>query len=48
MVSTDEVQDYGSKFENQFDKLEEADIDDHDREAIHEFIRAVDPRGDVN
>lgn len=48
MVRTDDVQNYGAKFENQLEKLEEADIDERDREAIHEFIRAVDARGDVN
>jgi integrase len=48
MVSTDDVQGYATKFANQLSKVDEADIDERDREAIHEFVRAVDARGDVN
>jgi len=48
MVSTDDVQAYATKFANQLSKLDTADIDERDREAIHEFVRAVDARGDVN
>lgn len=48
MVDPEDVQGYASKFENQLEKLDEASIDDRDREAIHAFVRAVDARGDVN
>jgi integrase len=48
MVSTDDVQGYATKFANQLSKVDTADIDERDREAIHEFVRAVDARGDVN
>jgi integrase len=48
MVSTDDVQNYATKFENQLEKVETADIDDKDRDAIHNFVRSVDAAGDVN
>lgn len=38
MANTDDVQGYRRKYENQMDLLEEADIDDTDREQIRKFV----------
>lgn len=48
MVDVDDVQGYATKFENQLEKLDAADIDERDRKAIHKFVRSVDARGQVN
>lgn len=46
MVDVSDVQGYREKFENQRERLEDADIDDRDREAIRRWVvhlRANDP-----
>jgi len=48
MVGTDDVQAYAARFQNQLSKVDDAPIDDRDRDAIRRFVRAVDARGDVN
>lgn len=48
MVSTEDVQGYGVKFKNQLSKVHDAPIDDRDKEAILEFIYAIDAEGSVN
>jgi len=48
MVDTTDVQGYARKFRNQYDRVQEANIDDHDRDAILEFIHAMDASGEMN
>jgi integrase len=42
MASVRDIHNFGDQFQYQLRKLEEADIDDRDREAIKEFIRYQD------
>jgi len=48
MVDFEEVQGYGRKFDNQLDRLRDADIPESDRDAILAFIHYEDGQGDVN
>lgn len=48
MADVEDVQEYERKFQNQLDKLDEADIPDDDRESIREFIRREDGRGGIS
>lgn len=48
MVNLSDIQQYERKFENQLAKLDAADIDDRDRDAIRQFIRAEDAESAVN
>lgn len=48
MADLSDVQGYERKFANQLEKLEAADIDPDDRDAIRSFIRREDAQGDVN
>lgn len=42
MASVNDIHNFDEQFKGQLDKLAEADIDEHDREAIQEFIRYQD------
>ena len=42
MASVRDIHNFGAQFTYQLEKLDEADIDDRDREAIAEFIRYQD------
>jgi|AntRauTorcE11898_2_1112593.scaffolds.fasta_scaffold08628_2 integrase len=42
MASVGDIHNFGDQFKYQLDKLDEADIDERDREAIQEFIRYQD------
>jgi integrase/recombinase XerD len=42
MASVNDIHNLGDQFQYQLDKLEEADIDERDREAIKSFIRFQD------
>lgn len=42
MASVSDIHNFGDQFKYQLDKLNEADIDERDREAIAEFIRYQD------
>lgn len=48
MADVNDVQNYARKFENQLAKVDEADIDDRDREAIHQWVRFLDADGERN
>jgi integrase len=48
MVDTDDIQQYGVKFENQLEKLRTADIDERDRKAILKLITEWDGTGSIN
>lgn len=48
MVGTDDVQRYSQKFQNQWERVQTADIDERDREAILAFVRALDATDEVN
>lgn len=48
MADTDDVQAYASKFENQLEKLREADIDERDRDAILKLVRQWDSEHSIN
>lgn len=48
MVDTTDIQGYENKFRNQLAKVDEADIPDADREAIHAYVRHMDANRDVN
>lgn len=47
MVGTDDVPAYSRKFRNQRAKVEDAAIDDRDREAILEFVHVINGSDDV-
>lgn len=42
MASVSDIHNFSDQFQYQLDKLDEADIDDRDRQAIAEFIRYQD------
>ena len=46
MADVDDVQNYQRKFENQLAKVEDADIDERDREAITKWVRHLDADGE--
>ncbi|WP_197425383.1 site-specific integrase [Halobacterium sp. CBA1126] len=48
MADLNDVQNYARKFQNQLAKVDEAPIDDRDREAIHDWVRHLDASGDRN
>ena len=48
MADTDDVQGYGPKFENQLERLREADIDERDRKAILQLVRRWDASASIN
>lgn len=48
MADLDDVQNYARKFENQLAKVDTADIDERDREALHEWVRHLDADGERN
>jgi len=48
MVDTTDVQGYARKFRNQYERVQNAQIDDRDREAILEFIHAMEASGEMN
>jgi integrase len=48
MVDTTDVQGYARKFRNQYERVQDAAIDDHDRDAILEFIHAMEASGEMN
>lgn len=48
MADTDDVQAYGAKFDNQLEKLREADIDERDRDAILKLVRQWDSEHSIN
>ena len=48
MASTDDVQEYGRKYENQLEKLREGDIDPEDYREIQAFIDYEDGNRDIN
>ncbi|MDQ2053191.1 tyrosine-type recombinase/integrase [Halobellus sp. H-GB7] len=48
MVGTEDVQGYARKFRNQYERVQDADIDERDREAILNFIHALDATGNLN
>ena len=45
MADVDDVQEYGRKLKNQLKLLEDADINEDDRDAIRAFVRYEDGRG---
>lgn len=48
MVDTTDVQGYGTKYDNQMERLDEADIDEADREAIRQFVVHLRANSDNN
>lgn len=48
MADVNDVQNYRRKFENQLAKVDDAAIDERDREAIHNWVRHLDADGERN
>ena len=47
MTDVDDVQNYENTYNRQLEKLEAAEIVDSDREAIRDYVRHADARGEI-